>query len=118
MTEARIQAGYRVRVASDQAEDMARRIAYEQTVELPIGQVTDSRVLSEVVARIEDISSDPDSADHQLIRISHRVEMANGQLFDVAAPNSSRPMSRTHAITWEDEVHLDWDPSSAMLLNE
>ena len=46
----------------------------------------------------------------------YKIRLANGDIFDVTAPNHVRPMSRTHAITWEDPVHLSWAPSSAMLL--
>lgn len=47
----------------------------------------------------------------------YKVRLKNGQIVDVTAPNQSRPMSRTHSITWEDTVYLSWEPSSAMLLN-
>jgi putrescine transport system ATP-binding protein len=46
----------------------------------------------------------------------YKVRLVDGRLFDVTAPNQTRPMNREHAITWEDEVHLSWAPSSAMLL--
>ena len=46
----------------------------------------------------------------------YKIKMPNGELFDVSSPNNSRLMDRTNAITWEDEVHLSWDPSSVMLL--
>ena len=48
----------------------------------------------------------------------YKVRLRDGTLFDVTAPNQTRPMSREHAITWEDEVHLSWEPSSAMVLTE
>ena len=46
----------------------------------------------------------------------YKVRLDNGQIIDVTAQNNARPMSRTHRITWEDKVTLDWEPSSAMLL--
>jgi len=46
----------------------------------------------------------------------YKVRLKNGQIVDVTAPNQSRPMSRTHSITWEDAVYLSWEPESAMLL--
>lgn len=46
----------------------------------------------------------------------YKVRLPNGQIVDVTAPNSLRPMNRTHRITWEDKVNISWDPSSAMLL--
>ncbi len=46
----------------------------------------------------------------------YKVRLKNGQLVDVTAPNQTRPMNRTHSITWEDAVYLSWQPESAMLL--
>jgi putrescine transport system ATP-binding protein len=46
----------------------------------------------------------------------YKVKLPGGQIVDVTAPNQSRPMNRTHRITWEDKVNLSWEPSSAMLL--
>lgn len=46
----------------------------------------------------------------------YKIRLKNGQIVDVTAPNQSRPMSRTHSITWEDDVFLSWEPESAMLL--
>lgn len=46
----------------------------------------------------------------------YKVRLPNGQIFDVTAPNHSRPMNRSHQITWEDKVKISWDPSSNMLL--
>ena len=47
----------------------------------------------------------------------YKVLLENGQIVDVTSPNHIRPISRKHAITWEDKVYLNWAPSSAMLLN-
>lgn len=47
----------------------------------------------------------------------YKVRLASGQIIDVTSPNQIRPSSRTLAMTWEDEVFLTWEPSSAMLLN-
>lgn len=47
----------------------------------------------------------------------YKVELPNGQIIDITAPNQSRPMDREQRITWEDKVMLSWDPSSAMLLS-
>ena len=80
MTEARIQVGYRVRVTSQDARDLALQIAYEQTVELPVGQVSDPRVLADIVGRVESVRPDSHSAAHHHVTISHAVDMANGQL--------------------------------------
>lgn len=48
---------------------------------------------------------------------TYKIRLKNGTILDVSSPNRIRPMNRTHAITWEDEVYLSWDPSSAMLLH-
>ena len=47
----------------------------------------------------------------------YKVRLKNGLIIDVTAPNLIRPKTRTHGITWEDPVYLNWEPSSAMLLN-
>ena len=47
----------------------------------------------------------------------YKVELENGQIVDVTAPNQTRPMDRAARITWEDKVTISWDPSSAMLLS-
>lgn len=46
----------------------------------------------------------------------YKVRLPNEQIIDVTAPNQFRPMNRTHRITWEDKVKINWEPSSAMLL--
>ncbi len=47
----------------------------------------------------------------------YKIRLANDQIFDVTAPNQTRPKDLNYKITWEDEVYLSWDPSSPMLLN-
>lgn len=46
----------------------------------------------------------------------YKVKLPNDQIVDVTAPNQTRPMNREQRITWEDKVHISWDPSSPMLL--
>ncbi|MHC8508364.1 MAG: ABC transporter ATP-binding protein [Rhodospirillales bacterium] len=46
----------------------------------------------------------------------YKIRLDGGDLVDVTQPNQSRPKERTHRITWEDEVHLSWDASSAVVL--
>ena len=48
----------------------------------------------------------------------YKIRLNNGLIVDVTEPNQIRPKNRTHRITWEDEVYLEWDASSAMLLNK
>ncbi|MGE4611950.1 MAG: ABC transporter ATP-binding protein [Paracoccaceae bacterium] len=47
----------------------------------------------------------------------YQVQLENGHIIDVTAPNQTRPMNRTQNITWEDTVYLSWEPASAMLLH-
>ncbi|NRB35431.1 MAG: ABC transporter ATP-binding protein [Rhodobacteraceae bacterium] len=46
----------------------------------------------------------------------YKVRLENDQIIDVTAPNQSRPMNRSHRITWDDKVKISWDASSNMLL--
>ena len=47
---------------------------------------------------------------------TYRVEMANGKIVEVTHPNQSRPKNGQHEVDWEDEVHLSWAPSSAVIM--
>ena len=46
----------------------------------------------------------------------YKIKLPNDQIVDVTAPNLTRQMNREQRITWEDKVHITWDPSSPMLL--
>jgi len=48
----------------------------------------------------------------------YKIELENGRIIDVTAPNQIRPKSRTHQISWEEKVYLHWNASSAVLLNK
>ena len=89
-TTSRILAIYEVRSAPDEVAGLARRIAYEQTVELPPSLVTDPEVCERVLGRVETISSLacaapaqsaplPAGASHR-VTVSYSAELANGQL--------------------------------------
>ena len=86
----RIVAVYEVRSSPDEVADLARRIAYEQTVEVPPSLVTDPHVREEVVGRVESVRAldrgdaggaglRPSRASH-LVTISYTGELASGQL--------------------------------------
>ena len=86
----RILATYDVRSTPEEVAGLARRIAYEQTVELPPALVTDPVVCERVLGRVEAISSlepaggghpppGPAGASHRVI-VSYSGELANGQL--------------------------------------
>ena len=91
MSEAgRILAVYEVRSTAGEIAALARRIAYEQTVELPPALVTDPVVRERVLGRVEDISSldaaaaertspGPAGASHR-VTVSYSGALANGQL--------------------------------------
>ena len=46
----------------------------------------------------------------------YKVELPNGQIIDVTAPNQARALDTSTRITWEDKVHISWEPSAVMLL--
>ncbi len=48
----------------------------------------------------------------------YKILLEGGRIVDVTAPNQIRPKSRTHRITWEEEVYLHWEASSAVLLTK
>ncbi len=91
--EDRILAIYEVRSTPDEVTGLARRIAYEQTVELPPSLVTDPGVRERVLGRVETISSLDAGADaaageavprragaSHRVAISYSGELANGQV--------------------------------------
>lgn len=74
-----IRAVYRLRARPEEAERLAEKIAYEQTVELPPALVTDP-VRREVVARVESVAPDPASGEHFLARLAYPQHLASRQL--------------------------------------
>jgi ribulose-bisphosphate carboxylase large chain len=53
--QTRIRATYEIRADASEIEAVARALATEQSVEMPITAITDRRVLDEVVGRVDDI---------------------------------------------------------------
>ncbi len=49
---------------------------------------------------------------------TYRVEMSNGMIVDVTAPNQTRYRSAKHDLDWDDQVYLSWAPSSAVVLQK
>lgn len=79
----RIVAVYEVRTAPAEAAELARRMAYEQTVELPPELVTDPAVRERVLGRVEAVRPlDPagEAAGTHRVTLSYSAELANGQL--------------------------------------
>lgn len=49
---------------------------------------------------------------------TYRVEVSEGRIVDVTHPNQSRPKGDRHIVDWDDEVHMSWEPSSAVVLTK
>jgi ribulose-bisphosphate carboxylase large chain len=80
---------YRLRPGGD-AEQRAAALALEQSIEMPLAAVTDSRVLTEVVARVEHLGPQPDGST--LARLALSAESVGddaGQLMNMLFGNSS-----------------------------
>lgn len=76
-TAGRILAEYRLDCPPAEAENLARRIALEQTVELPEAQVTDPAIRAQVVGRVEEVIC---SDGFCTARISYNPELCARQL--------------------------------------
>lgn len=83
----RIAAVYEVPAAPDEVAELARRIAYEQTVELPRALVTDPAVRERVLGRVEAVRPLPPpgggvraGGEVHLVTVGYSAELANGQL--------------------------------------
>lgn len=73
----RIQVTYRLACAPNEAQALSRKIAFEQTVELPEHLVIDPGIIEQVVGRVESIET---GDGHSLAVISFNPELCNGQL--------------------------------------
>jgi putrescine transport system ATP-binding protein len=49
---------------------------------------------------------------------TYRVKLANNKIVEVTQANQSRPRSAQREVDWEDEVHLTWEPSSAVVMTK
>ncbi|MGH8162141.1 MAG: RuBisCO large subunit C-terminal-like domain-containing protein [Gammaproteobacteria bacterium] len=78
--DGRIRADYRLRVEADEAEAVARSIAFEQTVELPEALVTEPAIRERMVGRLETIVPDPEVAGASRATIAYNAELAAGGL--------------------------------------
>ncbi|MDN5864465.1 MAG: RuBisCO large subunit C-terminal-like domain-containing protein [Gammaproteobacteria bacterium] len=74
-----IRVGYRVRADRANAQDLARAIALEQTVELPENQL-DEAIREEVMGEVQTIENDPVFPGCQRVRIAYRAGLAGGGL--------------------------------------
>ncbi len=75
-----VQATYRIMGDVAEAGRVARAIAWEQTVELPEGQIADPAILEQVVGRVETVEPDPDFRGASRVRIAYAAELASDQL--------------------------------------
>nr|MCU0951154.1 RuBisCO large subunit C-terminal-like domain-containing protein [Burkholderiaceae bacterium] len=89
MESQRIEVTYRLH-AGPHAAARAQVLALEQSIEMPAEAVTDERVLRDVVARVDDVQTQPDGS--ALARLSLSVESVGsdaGQLMNMLFGNSS-----------------------------
>ena len=85
-----IEATYRVRAAASAIEARACAIALEQSIELPIEAVSDSRVLNEVLARVVDIvPADANTFDATIRLAAETTGFEAGQLLNMLFGNTS-----------------------------
>ena len=47
---------------------------------------------------------------------NYKVELDNGKIIEITYPNQVRSTSGEHAVDWDDQVYLTWEPSSAVVL--
>src|SRR2546429_9132478 len=89
-TERWIEATYRIRATAATIDARARAIAIEQSIELPIDAVSDTRVLDEVLARVVDIVPAGESAFDATIRLAAETTgFEAGQLLNMLFGNTS-----------------------------
>jgi len=85
-----IEATYRIRAPASAIEARARAIALEQSIELPIEAVSDSRVLNEVLARVVDIvPADANTFDATIRLAAETTGFEAGQLLNMLFGNTS-----------------------------
>ncbi len=76
LTEDRLRAVYRIPAAEADAEASARRIAIEQTVEVPEALLPAGSPSAELVGRIEAIAADPEAPEASRVELSYPAELA------------------------------------------
>jgi len=86
----RIVAHYRLRAGAGVAEEFARRVALEQSVECPLAAVRDPKILDEIVGQVRDVRGRGDGSFDIAIALSPRtVGRDAGQLLNMLFGNSS-----------------------------
>jgi len=90
MNQDALRVTYRLQAGPEAAERRARTLALEQSIEMPAEAVTDSRVLREVVAQVENVAPQPDgSALARLALSAESIGDDAGQLLNMLFGNSS-----------------------------
>ncbi len=49
---------------------------------------------------------------------TYRVRIGDDRIIEITSPNLSRPRDGSLAHDWEDEIYLNWDPSSVVVLTK
>ncbi len=49
---------------------------------------------------------------------TYRIKLPSNRIVEVTVPNQIRPKDGQHAVDWEDEVYLQWDASSPVVLTK
>ena len=47
---------------------------------------------------------------------TYRIRISNDQIIEVSVPSQKRPKGDRNSIDWDEEIYLNWDPSSAVVL--
>jgi len=47
---------------------------------------------------------------------TYRIRISNDQIIEVSVPSQKRPKGDRHSIDWDEEIYLNWDKSSAVVL--
>jgi len=47
---------------------------------------------------------------------TYRIRISNDQIIEVSVPSQKRPKGDRHSIDWDEEIYLNWDQSSAVVL--
>ncbi len=76
----RLEITYRLSGGARAAQDMARTIAFEQTVELPAAQLTDPDILHRIVGTVESVDPDAEVPGARRARIAYNAGLAAGGL--------------------------------------
>jgi ribulose-bisphosphate carboxylase large chain len=87
--DARIVATYRLRVAEAEVEERALALATEQSVEMPLTAIGDARVLSEIVARVEQVRPAGDAFEADIGIAPATTGPEAGQLMNMLFGNCS-----------------------------